>query len=207
MPTMYIINPENDTPMVITIEVANFVVMKTLVDQGSSVDILYMKTFWKIGLSPDVVISHDKQIVGFLGEHVDTWGYIDLYTKFREEDWKYKTIKVPPSGHWDIIKRPSRKTLFEPIRGSGINPTPSDLVSFRGRKSGNRRVNQKTTQKWYVANLKIPFSPAKTNKCETDTSDFDLRPNDEPRIEPKEETMIWKIGHPKFHLFQIFLSF
>lgn len=32
---------EQDDLMVIMIEVTNFVVMKTLVDQGSSVDILY----------------------------------------------------------------------------------------------------------------------------------------------------------------------
>jgi len=60
--------------MVITIEVANFVAMKTLVDQGSSVDILYLKTFKKTGLSPDVVIPHDEKIVGFSGERVDIRG-------------------------------------------------------------------------------------------------------------------------------------
>jgi len=58
MPTMYVtdkdfrgIDPEHDDPMVIKIEVANFVVMKTLFDQGTYVDILYMKTFRKMGLS------------------------------------------------------------------------------------------------------------------------------------------------------------
>jgi len=35
------IDLEQNNPMVIMIEVANFVVMKTLVDQGSSVDIFY----------------------------------------------------------------------------------------------------------------------------------------------------------------------
>jgi len=35
------INPRPDEPMVVTIEVANFVIMKTLIDQGSSEDILY----------------------------------------------------------------------------------------------------------------------------------------------------------------------
>jgi len=37
-----------DDSMVITIEIENFAVMKTLVDQGSSIDILYWKTFKKL---------------------------------------------------------------------------------------------------------------------------------------------------------------
>ena len=41
------IDLRHDDPMV----VANFVVMKTLIDQGSSIDILYWKTFKKLGLS------------------------------------------------------------------------------------------------------------------------------------------------------------
>jgi len=39
------IDPIQDDPMVIPIEIENFVVMKTLVDQGNSIDILYWKTF------------------------------------------------------------------------------------------------------------------------------------------------------------------
>jgi len=35
------IDPTQDDPMVITVEIENFVIRKTLVDQGSSVDILY----------------------------------------------------------------------------------------------------------------------------------------------------------------------
>jgi len=36
---------EQDDPMVITIEVANCFVRKTLIDQGSSMDILFWSTF------------------------------------------------------------------------------------------------------------------------------------------------------------------
>jgi len=70
------IDPEHDNPMVIIIEVAKFVVMKTVVDQGSSMDILYKKTFRKMGLSQEAIIPHDKQIIGFSRERVKTLIYI-----------------------------------------------------------------------------------------------------------------------------------
>jgi len=41
-------DPNQDDHMVITMEVENFAVKKVLIDQGSSVDILYWKTFNKM---------------------------------------------------------------------------------------------------------------------------------------------------------------
>jgi len=37
-------DPNQDDPMVITVEIESFAVKKVLVDQGSSFDILYWKT-------------------------------------------------------------------------------------------------------------------------------------------------------------------
>ncbi|XP_017410784.1 uncharacterized protein LOC108322977 [Vigna angularis] len=57
-------DPEQDDPMVITAIVARYSISKVLIDQGSSVNILYWKTF--------------EKIVGFAGERVDTrdtWTY------------------------------------------------------------------------------------------------------------------------------------
>ena len=71
------INPRHDDPMVVTIEVANFIIMKNLIDQGSSVDILYWKTFRKMGISDDDIVQYDEQIIGFAGQRVNTRGYID----------------------------------------------------------------------------------------------------------------------------------
>lgn len=72
---------EQDGPMVITAEIARYEVSKILVDQGSSVNILYWNTFQRMDLSDDLIVLFHEQIVGFFGEWVDTRGYVDLRTR------------------------------------------------------------------------------------------------------------------------------
>ena len=88
------IDTRQDDPMVIAIEVANCEVRKTLIDQGSSVDVLYWRTFRKINLDDHAIMPLDEQIVGFSGERVDTRGYIDLHTKFGDVGQGSRTILV-----------------------------------------------------------------------------------------------------------------
>lgn len=64
--------------MVITAIIARYRVSKVLVDQGSSTNILYWKTFQQIDIPDDMVTSFHEQILGFAGELVDTRGYVDL---------------------------------------------------------------------------------------------------------------------------------
>jgi len=70
--------------MVITVDLTNSEIRKMLVDQDSSVDVLYWRTFKKIWLDDSEIIPLDEQIVGFSGERIDTKGYIDLHTRFGE---------------------------------------------------------------------------------------------------------------------------
>jgi len=86
-------DPNQDDPMVITIEVENFAVKKVLVDQGSSVDILYWKTFNKLQIPLVDLTPHNEPIYGFSGERVPTKGYIDLHTTFGEGR-QTKTIPI-----------------------------------------------------------------------------------------------------------------
>jgi len=46
--------------MVIIADLANYKIRKTLVDQGSSIDVLYLKTFKKMGLDGSEIISLDE---------------------------------------------------------------------------------------------------------------------------------------------------
>jgi len=75
------IDPDHDDPMVITVEITKYAVMKTLVDQGSSLDILFWDNFRKLHLKGDMV-PFREHIIGLSGEMVDTKGYIDLVTTF-----------------------------------------------------------------------------------------------------------------------------
>ncbi|XP_027912513.1 uncharacterized protein LOC114171939 [Vigna unguiculata] len=86
-------DPNQDDPMVITIEVENFAIKKVLIDQGSSVDILYWKTFNKLQIPLADLTPHDEPIYGFSGERVPTKGYIDLHTTFGEGR-QTKTIPI-----------------------------------------------------------------------------------------------------------------
>ena len=70
--------------MVITVEIENYAVKKVLVDQGSSVDILYWATYQKLQLPDTAMIPYDEPIYGFSGEQVSTRGYISI-PSFRKE--------------------------------------------------------------------------------------------------------------------------
>ena len=62
--------------MVITVEIENYAVKKVLVDEGTSVDILYWVTYQKIQLPNTAMVPYDEPIYGFFGEKVSTRGYI-----------------------------------------------------------------------------------------------------------------------------------
>lgn len=47
-------------------------VSKVLVNHGSSVNLLYWKTFRRMDISEDLIVPYNEQIVGFFGEGVKT---------------------------------------------------------------------------------------------------------------------------------------
>ena len=75
---------QQDDPMVSTVEIENYAVKKFLVDQGSSIDILYWVTYQKLQLPDTAMVPYDEPIYGFSRERVSTHGYIDLHIVFRD---------------------------------------------------------------------------------------------------------------------------
>ncbi|XP_047179010.1 uncharacterized protein LOC124845868 [Vigna umbellata] len=53
-------DPDEDDPMVITAVIAQYSVGKVLVDQGSSVNILYWKTFQQMDISEDLIAPYNE---------------------------------------------------------------------------------------------------------------------------------------------------
>ena len=156
-----IIDTRHNDPMVVTIEVANFLILKTLIDQGSSMDILYWKTFKKMGLPLDTVVYFNEQIVGLSGERVDTQRYIDLDTKFGEGNECCKTIRVryllvdAKSSYNILLGRPSLNKLGAIVSTPHLTMKfPSDCKS-RSKNVVTLHSYQKTIRECYAASLRI----------------------------------------------------
>ena len=102
--------------MVIIVEIENYAVKKVLIDQGSSVDILYWATYQKLQLPDTAMIPYDEPIYGFSGEQVSTRGYNDLHTVFCEGT-QTKTIAIRfliidvPTSYNILLGRPCLNTL------------------------------------------------------------------------------------------------
>ena len=54
--------------MVISVEITNYIIKKTLVDQGGSTDILYWKTFKQMDIPKSEIPPHDDPMFGLVGE-------------------------------------------------------------------------------------------------------------------------------------------
>jgi len=87
------IDPTQDNPMVISVDIDNFTINKALVDQGSSVDILYWKTFKAMRIPVEEMMPYNDHVVDFSGERVGTKSYIQLYTTFGLEEAS-KTLRI-----------------------------------------------------------------------------------------------------------------
>jgi len=71
------INSKQGNPMVIMVEVANLARMKTLLEQGNSIVILYWKTFKKLGLVENAIVPMREHIVSF---SKSVWALEDILT-------------------------------------------------------------------------------------------------------------------------------
>ena len=185
-------DPNQDDPMVITIEVENFAVKKYSFYQGSSVDIVYWKTFNKLQIPLADLTPHDEPIYGFSDERVPTKGYIDLHTTFGEGKQtktiplRYLVVDVHTSYNI-LLGRPSINTL------GAIVCTPHLAMKFPSLQGDIITVHgdQRAARECYMASLKLPHPPLTTHNIEQSRAgtalagdDLDPRINSEARVEP-----------------------
>lgn len=182
------VDPDQDDPMVITARITQYDVSKILIDQGSSVNILYWTTFQKMEFSEDVVAPFNEQIVGFAGERVDTRGYLDLRTPLGTGEHS-KVLRV----RFQLMEA---NTTYNALLGQpclnafgAIVSTPHLAMKFPFEKGVicTVRADQKTARQCYVAGLKMaPYvSQNKAKRPETILVDLDPRTNTDDRIEPQ----------------------
>ncbi|XP_025684690.1 uncharacterized protein [Arachis hypogaea] len=77
-------SPNLDDPVVISIQVGELLVRKTLLDPGSSADVLFYSTFTKMKLSEKLIQLSSGELIGFSGERVPIMGHIWLKTTMGE---------------------------------------------------------------------------------------------------------------------------
>ncbi|XP_072052109.1 uncharacterized protein [Arachis hypogaea] len=77
-------SPNLDDPVVISIQVGDLLVRKTLLDPSSSADVLFYTTFTKMKLSEKLIQPSSGELIGFFGERVPIMGHIWLKTTMGE---------------------------------------------------------------------------------------------------------------------------
>ena len=156
--------------MVIAVDIDRFTIWKTLVDQGSSIYILYWKTFKAMRMDETEMIPYDDHVVGFSGERVGIKGYIELYTTFGEGK-NTRTIKIR---YLVIDANTSYNILLGRLsinRLMAIVSTPHLAMKFPSRTRDILMVHldQKKARECYAESLRVEplrndSSPTRTRK-------------------------------------------
>jgi len=153
--------------MVITVEIKNYAVKKVLVDQGSSVDILYWATYQKLQLPDTAMILYNETIYSFSGEQVSTRGYIDLHIVF-QDGTQTKTIPIcflivdVPTSYKVLLGRPSLNTL------GAVVSTPHLAMKFPAPSGDILTIHydQRLARECYMASLRPQLPIQQTNYIE-----------------------------------------
>jgi len=145
-----------DDPMVISVDIDNFTIMKTLMDQGSSVDILYWKTVKAMRIPIEEMTPYDDHMVNFLGERVGTKGYIELYTTFglkkASKTLKIRYLVIDANTSYNILLGRSSLNKL-----GAIVSTPHLAMKFPSLSGDilTIHVDQKVARECYAESLRV----------------------------------------------------
>jgi len=76
--------PNDNDPVVVSVVAVGRKVHRVLMDQGSSVDVMFWSTFNKLQLSPDQLRPYTDCLYGFAGDQLEVRGNIELRTTFTD---------------------------------------------------------------------------------------------------------------------------
>jgi len=147
--------PQEDDTIVISIITMGRNVHKVLVDQGSSTDVMFWETYLGLQIPLDQLRPYDGCLVGFTGDQVKVWEYVELRTTFSNENAattitiKYIVVNTP-SAYNLLLGRPSLNRLGEVPSSYHMKvklPSPEEKVI-------TLRVDQKVVCKCYGSSLR-----------------------------------------------------
>lgn len=196
-----------DNPIIISVEIAKCIIKKSLVDQGSSTDILFWNTFKQMDIPKFEILPHDDPLFDFVGEEVGIKGCIWLYTKFGHEGPLQKRLNIryvimyAHTSYNMFLIHPSLNALCIVV----LTPHLEMKFTADARTIIIVHANQRTTRENYMASLKLcPHAreeapkvvhhvEAKTETKEVEELEINLRTNDNNRVKPVKETSTFQL--------------
>ncbi|VFQ90112.1 unnamed protein product [Cuscuta campestris] len=152
--------PETRVPhrdaLVITIDIMDFLIHKTLVDTGSSVNIKYMDTYKALGLTRDKLSPIKTPLTGFTGDSIESEGVITLPVEIgdtkatRKLDMEFVVVGIISNTNI-ILGRPELEDLecvISPRHLCIKFPTPHGVGIAKG--------SQRVSRAWYLKATKQP---------------------------------------------------
>ncbi|KAL2232085.1 UNVERIFIED_CONTAM: Retrovirus-related Pol polyprotein from transposon [Sesamum indicum] len=176
---------EQNDPMVIKMDIANYQVHKVLIDNGSSVDIIFSDVLRKMDLRDVKLKAVRTPLVGFGGNEVIPEGVIELPVSLGEEP-KRKTCMISflvvdsPFAYNVVLGRPGLNKFRAVVSTFHLKmkfPTPQGI--------GEVKCDQRTARQCY--NLAVKQGESKREKRKEETSREAAKRGKMERIEPSGE--------------------
>ncbi|KAL2238352.1 UNVERIFIED_CONTAM: Transposon Ty3-G Gag-Pol polyprotein [Sesamum indicum] len=192
------VGDDND-PMVIKMDIANFTVHKVLVDNGSSADIILQEVLTKMGLGDTRLGPVRSPLVGFGGGEVDSLGTIELPVSIGDEP-RRRTLMVKflvvetPFAYNVILGRPGLNSFRAIVSTYHLRmkfPTPAGIGEVACDQKEARRCYNLSVKKETVER-KRKFEESLANKNEERITPIDE--HKEIELVPGDATKTTKIG-------------
>ncbi|KAG7533238.1 Reverse transcriptase domain [Arabidopsis thaliana x Arabidopsis arenosa] len=153
--TCHLERPHDDA-LVITLDVANFEVSRILIDTGSSVDLIFLGTLERMGISRADIVGPPSPLVAFTSESAMSLGTIKLpvLAKNVSKIVDFVVFDKPAANNiilgtpWIYQMKAVPSTYHQCIKF----PTPSGVETIRGSQEASRTKN-KTSFAWSAADM------------------------------------------------------
>nr|XP_023919236.1 uncharacterized protein LOC112030803 [Quercus suber] len=163
------IKQPHDDPLVITLGVEGFATRKVLVDNGSSVDIMYITAYQQLRLDPKRLKSFNSPLVSFSGDKIYPRGIVTLFVTARTYPAQV-TVQVDflvvdcPSSYIIILGQPTLNRLKAVMLTYCIKMkflTPNEVGQICGDQLLARECYQavlasRENQSWVVEEEPVP---------------------------------------------------